>query len=421
MHTKDLQYALDLDARDPLAAYRKKFLFPQGKNGQPSNYLCGNSLGLQPIGVRESVLEELDRWATLGVDGHFAPPRSWYSYHENFSKNMAYIVGALEHEVVVMNSLTTNLHLLMVSFYRPTPQRFKILIEAGAFPSDQYAVASQARYHGYDPAEAIVEMTPREGENLLRTEDIENYLAGHGQEVALVMFAGINYYTGQVFDMAAITAAAKKQGCIVGFDLAHAVGNVELSLHDWDVDFAVWCTYKYLNAGPGAVAGCFVHERYANAPELPRFAGWWGNDPAERFQMSPDFVPQFGAAGWQLSNAPILAMASFHNSLQMFRDAGMPALRQKSIALTEYLLFLLDQVPGDAFEILTPRDAASRGCQISLRTRADGKKLFQKLTDAGIVGDFREPDVIRVAPAPLYNSFEDVWRFWKVLQDQVVL
>lgn len=419
MYRTDLQFARDLDSRDSLADFRKKFLFPRGQDDQPLIYLCGNSLGLQPVGTRESVLEELDQWARLGVDGHFAKPRPWYSYHENFSQNLAYIVGAREHEVVVMNSLTTNLHLMMVSFYRPTPQRFKILIEAGAFPSDQYAVASQASYHGYDPREAIVEMSPREGEDILRTEDIEKYLHEHGDEIALVMFGGINYYTGQVFDMASIAAAAKKQGCVVGLDLAHAVGNVELSLHDWDVDFAVWCTYKYLNSGPGAVAGCFVHERHANAPELPRFTGWWGTDPAVRFQMSPDFVPQHGAGGWQLSNAPVLAMAPLHESLDMFRQAGMPQLRKKSLELTEYLLFLLDQNSSDAFEVLTPRDPASRGCQISLRTKTDGKKLFKSLSEAGVVGDFREPDVIRVAPAPLYNSFEDVWQFWNVFQQQV--
>src|SRR5690554_5535734 len=390
MYTTDLQFARDLDSRDPLAAYRKKFLFPKRQDGQPLIYLCGNSLGLQPTGARESVLQELDQWANLGVDGHFAEPQPWYSYHENFSENLAYIVGAFKHEVVVMNSLTTNLHLLMVSFYRPTPQRFKILIEAGAFPSDQYAVASQASYHGYDPHEAIVEMSPREGEDILRTEDIEKYLSEHGHEIALVMFGGINYYTGQVFDMAAITAAAKKQGCVVGLDLAHAVGNVELSLHDWDVDFAVWCTYKYLNAGPGAVAGCYVHERHANAPELPRFTGWWGTDPAIRFKMLPNFAPQHGAGGWQLSNAPVLAMAPMHASLTMFRQAEMPQIRKKSIELTEYLLFLLDQLSSDVIEVITPRDSASRGCQISLRTKKDGKKLFKSLSDAGVVGDFRE-------------------------------
>ncbi len=419
MYTTDLQFARDLDSRDSLAAYRKKFLFPKGQDDQPLIYLCGNSLGLQPVGARESVLEELDQWAQLGVDGHFTKPRPWYSYHENFSKYLADIVGALEDEVVVMNSLTTNLHLMMVSFYRPTPQRFKILIEAGAFPSDQYAVASQASYHGYDPHEAIVEMSPREGEDILRTEDIEKYLSEHGDEVALVMFGGINYYTGQVFDMEAITAAAKTQGCVVGLDLAHAVGNVELSLHDWNVDFAVWCTYKYLNSGPGAVAACFVHERHANSPELPRFTGWWGTDPAVRFQMSSEFEPQHGAGGWQLSNAPVLAMAPMHESLAMFSQAGMPQIRKKSIELTEYLLFLLDQISSKGFEVITPRDSASRGCQISLRIKTNGKKLFESLSEAGVVGDFREPDVIRVAPAPLYNSFEDVWQFWNVLQQQV--
>ncbi|MBA2664743.1 MAG: kynureninase [Bradymonadaceae bacterium] len=419
MYRTDRQFAREMDAQDGLAAYRQQFHCPRGTDGRPVIYLCGNSLGLQPIGVRQAVLDELDKWADFGVEGHFARPYPWYSYHEHLCAAAAAIVGALEHEVVAMNSLTTNLHLMMVSFYRPTATRYKILIEATAFPSDQYAVASQAKFHGFDPKDAVVVLSPRDGESTLRTEDIEAYLDVHGQEVALVMFGGVNYYTGQAFDMASITAAGHRNGCIVGFDLAHAAGNLMLELHDWGVDFAVWCSYKYLNAGPGGVGGCFVHDRHAAAVDLPRFAGWWGTDPATRFQMDPAFVPQHGAEGWQLSNAMILPMAALRASLELFEAAGMPALRQKALALTEYLLFLIDQIPSESFEIITPREPAARGCQISIRALSNGRALFERLEQGGVVCDFREPDVIRVAPVPLYNSFEDVWSFWSILKESV--
>jgi kynureninase len=323
----------------------------------------------------------------------------------------ATLVGAVPGEVVMMNTLTTNLHLMMVSFYRPTSSRFKILVEESAFPSDQYAVWSQARFHGYDPAEAIITMRPRLGENTIRTEDIESLLQERGNEIALVMLGGVNYYTGQAFDMKRITAAAHAQGCTVGYDLAHAAGNLLMHLHDWDVDFAVWCTYKYLNSGPGGVSGCFVHERHAFAPELPRFAGWWGNSPQTRFEMRPEFTPQRGAAGWQLSNAQILPMAAHKAALDLFTQAGMQALREKSELLTGYLEFLVNSIPGERYSIITPSNPAERGCQLSIRTNTDARQLTERLKWEGVIADFRYPDVIRVAPVPMYNTFEDVWRF----------
>lgn len=424
--THTLEDARRRDNEDRLAPLREEFLFPalpssneEGGDGGEAIYLCGNSLGLQPRAVKEHLLVELEDWARYGVEGHFHGRNPWFDYHEFLTEKMAAVVGAKPVEVVVMNALTVNLHLLMVSFYRPTAKRYKIVIEAGAFPSDQYAVDSQARFHGYDPKEAIVEFTPRDGEYTLRTEDIVDWLKEHGHEVALVMFGGVNYYTGQALDMAAITRAGHEAGCVVGFDLAHAAGNLALQLHEDGPDFAAWCSYKYLNSGPGGVAGVFVHERHANNPDLPRFAGWWGNDPESRFQMSREFVPQAGAAGWQLSNAPVLAMASLKASLELFDRAGMAALRQKSEALTGYLLELIDEIPNERFEIITPREPSARGCQLSIRTRFDGQELFQALTDAGVICDFRRPDVIRVAPAPLYNSFEDVWRFCQVLREHV--
>ena len=424
--THTLEDARRRDNEDKLAPFRQEFYFPelpakQGEGGEGGEaiYLCGNSLGLQPRAVKEHLLVELEDWAKYGVEGHFHGRNPWFDYHEFLTEKMAAVVGAKPLEVVVMNALTVNLHLLMVSFYRPTPERYKIVIEVGAFPSDQYAVDSQARFHGFDPTDAIVEFAPRDGEYTLRTEDITDWLKEHGHEVALVMFGGVNYYTGQALDMAAITRAGHEAGCVVGFDLAHAAGNLALQLHDDGPDFAAWCSYKYLNSGPGGVAGVFVHERHANNPDLPRFAGWWGNDPESRFQMSREFVPQAGAGGWQLSNAPVLAMASLKASLELFDRAGMPALRQKSEALTGYLLELIDEIPNERFEIITPRDPGARGCQLSIRTRFDGQELFQALTDAGVICDFRRPDVIRVAPAPLYNSFEDVWRFCQVLREHV--
>ena len=406
------------DADDELRSFRQQFYFPT-IDGTEAIYLCGNSLGLQPKATRQIVNEELDAWAELGVEGHFEGRRPWYGYHEMFAEPLSHVVGALPHEVVAMGSLTANLHFLMVSFYRPTPQRFRIVLEANAFPSDRYAVAAQAALHGFDPQTAIVELGPREGESLLRTEDVERFLEREGDSVALVVPSGVNYYTGQAYDMARITNAAHDAGAMVGFDLAHAVGNLQLQLHDWGCDFAAWCGYKYLNSGPGGVAGAFVHERWAHAPELPRLAGWWGNDPDVRFEMPAVFDPQRGAAGWQVSNAPVLAMAAHKASLDLFVDAGMPRLRAKSVALTEYLLSLIDDIPTDRYRVLTPRDPAHRGGQLSIQVADDAEGLFEALRAAGVICDFRKPDVIRLAVAPLYNSFEDVWRFAQVLRETV--
>ena len=415
-----LDEARALDAADALTTLRDEFLFPDTIDGRPAIYLCGNSLGLQPRGVGASLQAELEDWGRLGVEAHFHGRSPWYDYHEFLRDSMAAIVGALPHEVVVMNALTVNLHLMMVSFYRPTATRYKILVEGGAFPSDQYAVASQAAFHGFDPKDAIIELVPRAGEHTLRMEDVEAVIAARGEEIALIMIGGVHYYTGQAMDLGRITRAGHAQGCVVGFDLAHAAGNLALRLHEDGPDFAVWCTYKYLNGGPGGVAGCFVHERHAEAPALPRFAGWWGNDPKRRFEMAETFAPQRGAAGWQLSNAPVLSMAALRPSLALFeRAGGMSALRERSERLTGTLLELIDALPDERFEIITPRDAASRGCQLSIRARQDARALFDRLQEAGIICDYRKPDVVRVAPAPLYNTFEDVWRFAEVLASVV--
>lgn len=411
------EFALELDRNDRLAHYRQQYHLPVAPNGEPWIYLTGNSLGLQPKGTREMIEGEIRDWAELGVEGHFEARHPWYSYHEMFREPAARLVGGLPGEVVIMNTLTTNLHLMMVSFYRPTTERFKILVEDGAFPSDQYAVLSQARFHGYDPADAIVALKPREGEDTIRTEDIESVLAERGHEIALVMLGGVNYYTGQAFDMKRVTAAAHAVGCVVGYDLAHAAGNLVLRLHDWDVDFAVWCTYKYLNSGPGGVSGCFVHERHAFNPELPRFAGWWGNDPDTRFQMRTEFTPQRGAAGWQLSNAQILPMAAHKAALDLFDQAGMENLREKSELLTGYLEFLIDRIPGDHYRIITPRTSPDRGCQLSIRIDGDARGMADNLKQNGVIVDFRHPDVIRVAPVPMYNTFEDAWRFSELLRN----
>lgn len=416
MTTKERAQALD--AADELAPLRDEFLFPTHPSGR-AIYLCGNSLGLQPRGTRRWVERELDHWAEHAVEGHFRGERPWFSYHELFTESAAAIVGARSGEVVVMNGLTVNLHLMLVSFYQPTPQRFRIVIESGAFPSDRYAVASHARLHGFDPEDAIIELTPRDGEDLLRTEDIEALLAREGDSIALVMLGGVNYYTGQAFDLPRITAAAHAAGAKAGFDLAHAAGNLALELHDWGVDFAVWCTYKYLNSGPGGVACAFVHERWADAPELPRLAGWWGNDPGERFEMPRDFAPQSGAAGWQLSNAPVLTMAAFGASLELFTQVGMAALRRKSVALTAFLESCLAEVGTDRLTVITPSDPDARGCQLSLRVHQGGQALHDELTRRGVFCDFRRPDVVRVAPVPLYNRFEDVRFFAQIVRECV--
>lgn len=414
-HQPDLDYATKLDQEDRLRSFRDRFHFPTQQSGEPHIYLCGNSLGLQPKDVRADIEQELEDWAKLGVEGHFDGRDPWYSYHEQFSGALADVVGAQPEEIVVMNSLTTNLHLMMVSFYRPTSARYKILIEGGAFPSDHYAVDSQADFHGFDPKDAVVKLRPREGEETLRDADVLEAIEELGDELALVMLGGVNYYTGQLFDLEAITQAGHQAGATVGFDLAHAAGNVPMKLHDWDVDFAVWCSYKYLNAGPGAAGGCFVHERFAEDPDLPRFAGWWGNDPETRFEMTDEFVPQRGAGGWQLSNAPVFAMAPLKASAKLFNEAGMAALRRKSLGLTDYLLYLIDQMPAGSFEVITPRDPHRRGSQISLKATRNGKALFDALQSGGVICDYREPDVIRLAPVPLYNSYEDVWTFCDIL------
>lgn len=405
-----------MDARDPLREYRSRFFIPRHTNGQECIYLCGNSLGLQPKTVPEKVEQELKDWAELGVEGHLHARNPWIRYHEFLAESTARLVGANPPEVVVMNSLTVNLHLMMVSFYRPTPSRYKILIEAGAFPSDQYAVKSQLQFHGYVPAEGLIELPLRKGEALHRTEDIEAFIEREGESIALLLLGGVNYYTGQAFDMERITRIAHAKGCAVGLDLAHAVGNIELQLHNWEVDFAVWCSYKYLNGGPGAIAGCFVHDKHADKPGMPRFAGWWGHNKETRFLMGPDFVPISGAEGWQLSNPPILPLAALRASMEIFDAAGMKRLREKSRLLTGYLEFLVDQLGGDKVAIITPRDENQRGCQLSLVVRNNGKEVYQKLTAEGVICDWREPDVIRVAPVPLYNSFMDVFRFAEILK-----
>ncbi|MGE5110945.1 MAG: kynureninase [Acidobacteriaceae bacterium] len=407
----DEAFARELDAQDPLAKYRARFHIPKGPDGSECVYLCGHSLGLQPRSVREYLREELEDWAKLGVEGHFHGKHPWMPYHRFLTEQTARLVGAKPIEVVVMNSLTVNLHLMMVSFYRPTKGRYKILVEDSAFPSDQYAVKSQIRYHGFDPGTSLVELKPRTGERFLRDEDIVEIIQREGDSIALIMMGGVNYSSGQFFDLEAITRAGHAKGCIVGFDLAHAAGNLPLNLHDWDVDFAAWCSYKYLNGGPGCIAGCFVHERHAHEWSLPRFAGWWGHDQETRFQMGPDFHPMAGAEGWQLSNPPILSLAALRASMDIFDEAGMEALRAKSVALTGYMEFLLDQRRSGKFSIITPRESRRRGAQLSIRISRDGQSVCDRLTAQGVFCDWREPDILRVAPMPLYNSYVDVYRF----------
>jgi kynureninase len=417
---RDESFAMEMDAADPLREYREQFLIPKRASGEPVIYFCGNSLGLQPTKAREYVQQELNDWARLAVDAHFEGKTPWYSYHEVFGEAGARLVGARPGEVVMMNSLTVNLHLMMVTFYQPTTERYKILIEDPAFPSDLYAVKSHLRTRGLDPDKALLVAKPRSGEHCIRTEDLETLLEREGRSIALVMLGGVNFLTGQAFDIARITEVGHRHGCIVGWDLAHAAGNLALRLHDWNVDFAAWCSYKYLNSGPGAVAGCFVHERHGKNPrnDLPRFAGWWGNDPQTRFKMHliPEFVPREGADGWQVSNPPILSMAPLRASLELFDAAGMNALRAKSLRLTSYLRHLLEaQADGGRWQIITPQDPEAHGCQLSILVNDQPRQKFKQLEEAGVVCDFREPNVIRVAPVPLYNTFHEVWRFAQLM------
>ena len=405
------EFAAHMTATDPMTSYRKRFHIPRKRDGSDAVYLCGHSLGLQPKTARAYIEQEMKDWERLGVEGHFQAQNPWMPYHEMLTASMARLVGANADEVVVMNSLTVNLHLLMATFYRPSAQRHKILIEANAFPSDRYAVASQIRFHGYDPADSLIEIGPRSGETNIRTEDIEALIEAEGERIALILFPGVNYYSGQAFDCERITKAGHAKGCVVGFDMAHTAGNLSLKLHQWDVDFAAWCSYKYLNSGPGGIGGCFVNERHARNTNLPRFAGWWGHDKESRFRMGPEFQAIASAEGWQLSNPSILALAALRASMDIFDEAGMERLRAKSESLTGYLEYLLNQKPSNHFQIVTSSDPKQRGAQLSLRIPADGRRVCDELAAAGIICDWREPDIMRVAPVPLYNSFMDAYIF----------
>lgn len=410
-----LDFAKQQDQQDKLKAYRNKFHIPQ-HNGADMVYFTGNSLGLQPKTTKDYLQQELNDWATYGVEGHFLAKNPWVSYHEILTDKTAKLVGAKPSEVVMMNQLTVNLHLLMVSFYRPTKQRYKILCEAKAFPSDQYALQSQVKFHGYDINDALIEIAPRNGEHEVRHEDIYSAIEKNKDTLALIMIGGVNYFSGQVFNMKAITEAGHKAGAIVGFDLAHAAGNLKLELHNWGVDFAAWCSYKYLNAGPGSVAGAFVHEKHHTNTDLPLFAGWWGHDKTERFKMDREFNPIKSVERWQLSNAPILSMAAYKASLDIFDEVGMDALNEKSKVLTAYLEFIVEEInkqKNNCLEIITPKE--NRGCQISIVAHGQGKALYNKLIENGVIPDWREPNVIRCAPVPMYNSFEDVYRFGEIL------
>jgi kynureninase len=418
MLSVDERFACEMDAEDPLRIFRDKFHLPLGREGKPVIYFAGNSLGLMPKSAKQSVEEELDNWAKLGVDAHHGAGTPWYSYHEALRGPTARLIGAKPIEVICMNSLTVNLHLMLATFYRPSKSRFKILMEEPAFPSDTYAIKTQIVHRGFDPKEALILARPRKGDFTIRTEDILDLIEKHADRLAVVMFAGINFFTGQLFDIPTITKAAQKHGIMAGFDLAHAIGNVPLALHAWNVDFAVWCSYKYLNAGPGAVAGAFVHERHATNTKLPRLAGWFGNDPNTRFRLhlEPEFIPVPSVDGWQISNPSIFAMAPLRASLAIFDEAGgMEPLLAKSIRLTSYLEFLLMEIGSKKFSVITPREPDARGCQLSVQVHEHPKELFGKLQAAGVKCDFREPNVIRVAPTPLYNTFHEVWRFAKIL------
>ncbi|MFD2551870.1 kynureninase [Bizionia sediminis] len=414
-----LDFAKEQDANDTLSGYRNLFHIPKDQHGNDTIYLCGNSLGLQPKATKNYINQELADWAHLGVEGHTQAANPWLGYHEFLTNNMAAVVGAKPIEVVVMNTLTANLHFMMVSFYQPTDSRYKIVIESDAFPSDKYAVESQLRHHGYNEKDGLILWKPREGEELLRYEDLEAILETHGHEIALIMIGGVNYYTGQFFDFKRITKMGHAHGCMVGFDCAHGAGNVPLNLHDSGADFAVWCTYKYLNSGPGSLGGCFVHERHAHNNKLNRFTGWWSHNKETRFKMRDDFDALPGAEGWQLSNPPILSMAAIKASLDIFQSVSMEQLRQKSIHLTGYFAFLLKQLGEDVIRIITPENPDERGCQLSIQVKNADKTLHKRLTQAGVISDWREPDVIRCAPTPLYNSYQDVFYMVERLKEIV--
>ena len=411
-----LAFAKQLDAADPLRSYRDQFYFPQ-HNGQDVVYFTGNSLGLQPKTTQASIQQELNDWAKYGVEGHFLAKNPWMHYHEFLTDKMAKIVGGKSSEVVMMNQLTVNLHLLMVSFYRPSKQRYKILCEAKAFPSDQYALQSQVKFHGFEPSDALIELAPREGEYNVRHEDILMAIEKNKDSLSLIMIGGVNYFSGQVFDMKAITEAGQKAGAIVGFDLAHGAGNINLELHNWNVDFACWCSYKYLNSGPGSVAGAFVHEKHHKSTDLPLFAGWWGTKKETRFLMGKTFEPIETVERWQMSNAPVFAMAACKASLDIFDEIGMTKLIAKSAELTTYMEFMIGELnkeKNNCLEIITPKE--NRGCQISIVANGYGKALYNKLMENGVIPDWREPNVVRCAPVPLYNSFEDIHRFYTILK-----
>lgn len=413
--------ARGLDQNDPIRHMRDAFFIPKMPTGADRIYLCGNSLGLQPKRTADFVQQELEDWKNLGVDGHFEARKPWMPYHEFLTKQMAAVVGGLPHEVVVMNSLTVNLHLLMVSFYRPNADRNKIIIEKNAFPSDQYAVKSQLEFHGVDPKKGLLELPPSPDRAYTTKEDILEFIDQHGAETALILLGGVNYYSGQAFPLKDIVEAGHKKGCVVGFDLAHAAGNIDCQLHESGADFAAWCTYKYLNSGPGGMSGVFVHDRHAQNFDLPRFAGWWGHDKRSRFKMPDTFQPEPGAEGWQLSNPPILAMAALRASLSIFDEVGIQALRKKSEQLTSFFEECIQSIPTDRIEIITPETAENRGCQLSLRVKGGDKSLFEALTNMGVVSDWREPDVIRIAPVPLYNTFQEGVLFAEKLEKALLV
>jgi len=420
-YQNDLAFVRQQDEQDSLKNFRSRFLIPQ-HNGEDAVYLCGNSLGLQPVSAQQYLADQLNTWKNLAVEGWFRGDDPWLDYHKSITGSIAGLVGARDNEVTIMNSLTVNLHLLMVSFYKPDNKRFKILMEGGAFPSDQYAMESQVRFHGLDPKDTIIEIFPRNGEVTLRTEDIIQTIDQNKNELALVLFGGINYYTGQFFDLKAITGAAHAAGAYAGFDLAHAAGNVPLQLHNWGADFACWCSYKYMNSGPGGISGIFVHEKHFTDKELNRFAGWWGYRRDKQFLMAPGFDPEIGAAGWQVSTSPIPLLALFKASMAIFNDAGgLDTLRQKSIHLTGYLEFLIqginEQQGEEIYRIITPADAAARGCQLSVVCKLNARAIFNYLAQNGVMGDWREPDVIRLSPVPLYNTFEDVYKAARLMGD----